>query len=141
MWIFYGILSCLFSALMSLFIKIGLKDTNPVLNLFLRTLVVIMVLGGYFLIKSFNKSFTKELSSLDNKQMKWIILSGLATLLTWVFYFLAMSKAEALKVMAIDKLSIVFGIILSVIFLDYHLTIYTFLGVLLVVCGMVLLII
>ena len=141
MWIFYGILSCLFSALMSLFIKIGLKDTNPVLNLFLRTLVVIMVLGGYFLIKSFNKNFTKELSSLDNKQMKWIILSGLATLLTWVFYFLAMSKAEALKVMAIDKLSIVFGIILSVIFLDYHLTIYTFLGVLLVVCGMVLLII
>lgn len=141
MWIIFGILSCFFSALMSFFIKIGLKDTNPILNLFLRTFIVIIILGFYFIIKSLNKEFTSEINKLTSKQMKWIILSGVATLLTWVFYFLAMSKSEAYKVMALDKLSIVFGLLLSYLFLDYKITLYSFIGVVLVVLGTVVLLI
>lgn len=131
MWIIFSILSSIFAALMAVFIKLGLKGVNPILSLSLRTFIVsIFCLISIFINKSY-----KEITNLTYKNILWVGLASIVTFLTWLFYYLAVSKGEVHKVMAIDRLSIVLTVILSVIILHEKITIYSIIGIIIMILG------
>jgi len=113
MWKYYAILSAVFAALTAIFAKIGIKNIDSNLATAIRTCIILLLTWGIvFAGNSMNG--IKELT-----KMNWLflILSGLATGLSWLFYFKALQLGDASKVAPIDKLSVVFTIFLSFIIL------------------------
>jgi transporter family protein len=131
MWKYYAILSAIFAALTAIFAKIGIKNVDSNLATAIRTVVILLITWG---IVFFSKGITgvKELT-----QTNWIflILSGIATGLSWLFYFKALQLGEASKVAPIDKLSVVFTIFLSFIILKEPVSWRVLLGGLLIAGG------
>lgn len=136
MWIIYAIASTIFAAIMSVSIKIGLKDLNPYLSLTIRTFVVFIFCFCTILI---NKSFN-EIKLITTKNIIWLMIISVATFFTWLFYFLALKNGSVVKVMAIDKLSIVIILFLGVLFLNEKITVWSVVGIVLLISGSLLLI-
>lgn len=144
MWILFSMLSAVFAAIMSVTIKVGLKDINPFLSLAIRTFwvfifSVILILST----KVLNLKISKNLDILGlfkGKNLLWILVVSLATFLTWLFYFLAIKNGTPSKVMAIDKLSIVLIVILSSIFLKEKITLSVVIGIVLLIGGSLLIV-
>jgi len=113
MWKYYAILSAVFAALTAIFAKIGIKNVDSNLATAIRTCIILLITWGIvFAGNSING--VKELT-----KMNWLflILSGIATGLSWLFYFKALQLGDASKVAPIDKLSVIFTIFLSFIIL------------------------
>ena len=131
MWKFYAILSAIFAALTAIFAKIGIKNVNSDLATAIRTVVILLITWGIVL---FGQKITdiKELTRLN-----WIflILSGAATGLSWLFYFKALQVGDVSRVASIDKLSVVFVILLSFLILKEPLTPKVIIGALLICAG------
>lgn len=134
MWLVFAILSSLFASLMTIFMKIGLKNLDSTLVTTLRTSIVFFILWIGILL--FNKG--KEIKEINAKEWKFIVLASVATCLTWLFYFLALKRTSVVKVVAVDRLSIVFSIILSTVFLKEKLTVMTIIGVIVLLFGTML---
>lgn len=113
MWKYYAILSAVFASLTAIFAKIGIKNVDSNLATAIRTCVILLITWGIVFASS-GISGIKELT-----KMNWVflILSGIATGLSWLFYFKALQLGDASKVAPIDKLSVVFTIFLSFIIL------------------------
>jgi len=136
MWILFAFLSAVFASLMTVFMKMGLKDMNPHLATALRTsLVVVLCWGLVFITKG--KSGVK---TIQKKEWIYLILASLATFGTWTFYFLALKDGSVKNVMTLDRLSIVFAIIFSAIFLKEAITLKTIAGMVVFFIGAVMLI-
>lgn len=135
MWVIFGLLSALFSALMSISIKTGLKEMNPILSLFTRTFIVTIFC---FIACLINKSY-KDMSKVVMVNWKGILLTSVFTFLTWLFYFLAMKTGSAHKVMALDKLSIIITIIYMVLFTKESINASTIIGSILIILGSIFL--
>jgi len=131
MWKFYAILSAVFAALTAIFAKIGIKNINSDLATAIRTAVILLITWGIVL---FGQKITgiKELSRLN---WTFLILSGIATGLSWLFYFKALQLGDASRVASIDKLSVVFVIFLSFFILKEPLTLKVIIGGLLICAG------
>lgn len=131
MWKYYALLSALFAALTAIFAKVGVKDVNSDLATAIRTSVILLLTWGIVLFGGYFRGI-KEVSAHT-----WIflILSGLATGLSWLFYFKAIQLGEVSKVAPIDKLSVVFTIILAFIFLKEPLSPKVIIGGLLITAG------
>jgi transporter family protein len=131
MWKFYAILSAVFAALTAIFAKIGIKNVNSDLATAIRTVVILLITWS---IVIFGQKITgiKELSRLN-----WIflILSGAATGLSWLFYFKALQLGDVSRVAPIDKLSVIFVILLSFFILKEPLTPKVIIGALLICAG------
>ena len=136
MWILYTILSALFSSLMMMCVKIGLKDLDSNVGLFIRTMIVVLFCFIYVVITS----KTKELKTINNKTWLWLLLSSVATYLTWFFYFKAVKNGEISNVMALDKVGIIFTIFLSFIFFKEKITTFDILGSVIVLLGVYMII-
>lgn len=131
MWKYYAILSAIFTALTAIFAKIGIKNVDSNLATAIRTCVILLITWGIvFASNSING--VKELT-----KMNWLflILSGVATGLSWLFYFKALQLGDASKVAPIDKLSVVFTIFLSFIILKETVSLKVVLGGLLIAGG------
>jgi len=113
MWQYYAILSAVFAALVAIFAKIGIKDIDSNLATAIRTCVILVITWGIVL---FSNTFS-EIKTLTARNWTFLILSGAATGLSWLFYFRALQLGEASKVVPVDKLSIVFVILLSFLIL------------------------
>jgi len=113
MWKWYAILSAIFAALTAIFAKIGIKDVDSNLATAIRTCVILLITWG-IVIAGNNIGGVKELTKTN---WTFLILSGIATGLSWVFYFKALQLGDASKVAPIDKLSVVFTILLSFLIL------------------------
>lgn len=137
MWIVYAILSAIFASVMSITIKIGLNEVNPYLSLTIRTLIVFV----FCLITIFFNSSYKEIRSINGRSVLFLVITSIATFLTWLFYFLALKDGSVIKVLAIDKFSIVVSFALCVIFLNEKITWISVLGIVLLVIGGILLVI
>lgn len=113
MWKYYAILSAIFAALTAIFAKVGIKNMDSNLATAIRTVIILLMTWG-IVFASNTLSGVKELT-----KMNWLflILSGLATGLSWLFYFKALQVGDASKVAPIDKLSVVFTILLAFIIL------------------------
>ena len=109
MWKYYAILAAIFAALTAIFAKIGVTGVNSNLATAIRTCIVLLITWG-IVLASGEISGVKE---LNKNNWTFLILSGVATGLSWLFYFKALQLGEASKVAPIDKLSVVFTILLS----------------------------
>lgn len=136
MWWLYALLSALFAALVALFAKIGMKGVDSDLATAIRTVVIIVIAWGIVFAKGSNSGIT----SLTKQNWLFLILSGCATGLSWIFYFRALQLGEVSKVAPIDKLSVALAIILSVIFLGETITWKAGIGAALILGGTFLLI-
>ncbi len=130
-WVWYALLSAMFAALTAVFAKIGVDKLDSDYATFLRTIVI--TFASCALVVTSGK--LKNPFALSRWTLLAIVLSGLATALSWIFYFRALKSGNASVVAPIDKLSIVFVAILSVMFLRESLQIGQWLGIGLIVLG------
>ena len=131
MWFVFALLSAVFAALTSILAKIGIEGVNSNLATALRTLVVLaMAWGMVFLTGS-----QSGIGSISRKSWIFLILSGLATGASWLCYYKALQIGEASKVVPIDKLSIVFTLVLAWTFLHEQVNAKSIFGCLLIVAG------
>ena len=135
MWLIYVLLSAVFAALVSILAKVGLQNINSNLAVAIRTAVV-LIIAWLFVFVSGKHS---EMAALSQKNWIFLVLSGIATGLSWLFYFKALQIGEASKVIPVDKTSVVFGILLAFLFLNETITIKTILGGCLILLGTIVL--
>lgn len=135
-WILYALISMVFAGLTSVLAKYGLQNINSDLGLGIRTTTIFVLL----LIFILSTDKLKDLPLITNKQFLLLILSGITTTLSWVFYYRAMKTGLVSYVAAIDKASIVITLTLSFILLKEPMTPKIILGGLLIFGGMLVLI-
>lgn len=136
MWLLVALLSAVFAALTSILAKIGIEGVNSNLATAIRTVVVvIMAWGMVFLTNAQN-----GLSEIGKKSWIFLIVSGLATGASWLCYYRALQVGEASKVVPIDKLSVVFTLILAFVFLHEQFTVKSLIGCILIGAGTLLMV-
>ena len=136
MWWIYALLSALFAALTAVFAKVGIKGVDTDLATAIRTVVILIIAWGI----AFFRGGTSTIYSLTRQNIIFLILSGIATGLSWVFYFKALQIGKVSQVAPVDKLSVAIAIIISVAFLGEVLTAKIAIGALLIIAGTVVLI-
>ena len=136
MWVLFAILSAVFAALTSILAKIGISGVNSNLATAIRTVVVVFMAWGIVFITNAQSG----IGDISRKSWLFLILSGLATGVSWLFYYRALQMGDASKVASIDKLSVVITLILAFIFLNEQLTLKSMLGCVLIVAGSLLMI-
>lgn len=132
-WIIFAFLSAITAALVAIFGKMGLKGIDSTLATTVRSIIMAIFLTLVsFSLKKFQDFSLKSFSSKD-----WIliILAGIAGALSWLFYFFALKTGLATKVVAIDRLSLVFVIILASVFLGEHLGWKSVVGAIFMIIG------
>jgi bacterial/archaeal transporter family protein len=133
-WIFYALGSAIFAALVAIFGKIGLKNIDSTLATTVRAIVMaVFLVTVTFSLKKFS-----NLESLSGKPIIFIILSGIAGALSWLFYFFAIKTGPVSGVVAIDRTSVVFALVLAALFLGESFTLKTALGGALILGGALL---
>jgi len=136
MWKFYALLSAFFAALTAILAKVGVKGINGNVATAIRTAVVLFLAWGIVLCAG----QMKEIKDLSRTNWMFLVFSGIATGLSWIFYFKALETGDVSKVAPIDKLSVVFVMILSFILLKEHMDFKTIAGGLLILCGALVLV-
>ena len=136
MWILYAFLSAFFAALVAITAKIGLERLDATLATTIRAIIM----AGFFIVasvalKKFNGFSLAELSS---KEGVFIVISGLVGALSWLFYFWALKAGNASQVAAIDRLSIVFVVVIAGLLLGESLGWKALLGASLMALGAIL---
>jgi transporter family protein len=123
-----------FVALTAIFAKVGIEDINSDFATFIRTIVILCVLGGILLVTQQYQS----LSTISAKSFVFLILSGLATGASWLCYFRALKLGDASQVAPVDKLSVVLVAIFGVMFLSEKLSATNWSGIALITVGALL---
>ena len=136
MWWFYALLSAFFAALTAIFAKVEIKGVDTDLATAIRTVVILIIAWAIAILRGGAGS----LASLSRQNILFLCLSGLATGLSWIFYFKALQIGKVSQVAPVDKLSVAIAILLSVVFLGEPLTFKTAFGALLIIGGTVVLI-
>ncbi len=136
MWWIYALLSAFFAALTAIFAKVGIKGVDTDLATAIRTVVILILAWGI----AFFRGGVTTMNSLTRHNLIFLILSGIATGLSWIFYFKALQMGKVSLVAPVDKASVAIAIILSVIFLGETLTLKMALGALMIIAGTIILI-
>lgn len=137
MWKYYALLSAFFAALTAIFAKIGVKDINSDLATAIRTLVILFITWGIVLAGN----HLSEIKSISWHTGLFLVLSGAATGLSWLFYFKALQAGDVSRVAPIDKLSVVITICLSFLLLKEPVNARVVIGALLITCGSIVMLI
>lgn len=136
LWLIYALLSAFFAALTAIFAKAGLKDVNSDLATAIRTAVILLITWGIVLVRG----NAGGLRTLNRNNWLFLILSAIATGLSWLFYYRALQIGRVQEVSIIDKGSILFTIFLSFFFLGEPLTPRVLIAAALIFGGMLVLI-
>jgi len=136
-WISLAILSSLTAALSTIFAKIGLQKIDPLISTALRSIIITVFT---LLVALYVTRNTNLVKSLTNREIIFIILSGVAGGLSWIFYFMALQKGYTSAVAAIDRSSILFILLFSILFLHESITVSKVLAIILITVGLFLLI-
>jgi transporter family protein len=136
MWWIYALLSALFASLTAIFAKIGITNVNSDLATAIRTVIILVVAWGIV----FARGEFKGIHEISRYSFIFLILSGLATGLSWIFYFKALQLGKVSQVAPVDKLSVALTIILSVVILKEVLTLKMAIGAILIIAGTLVLI-
>ena len=131
MWALFALLSAVFAALTGILAKIGMEGINSNLATAIRTVVVLAMAWGLVFLTG------KQAGIADITTRGWVFLtlSGIATGLSWLFYFYALQMGEASKVVPIDKFSVVISMVLAFLVLGEKLTILKVVGGLMITVG------
>jgi bacterial/archaeal transporter family protein len=133
-WLVYSLLSAFFAALTAILAKIGIKNIDSNLATAIRTVVILFFAWGIVLFQGTLKQF----SSISRYSLVFLILSGIATGISWLFYFKALQMGKASQVSPIDKLSLVITIILAAFILKEKVTLPITIGAVLMSIGAIL---
>lgn len=136
MWWIYALLSAFFAALTAIFAKVGIKGVDTDLATAIRTVVILIIAWAI----AFFRGGAATITSLSKQNLVFLCLSGVATGLSWVFYFKALQLGKISQVAPVDKLSVALAILLSVLFLGEALTWKNAIGALLIIGGTLVLI-
>ena len=130
-WKICAIFSAVFAALTALFGKLGVKDSNSNLATAIRVTVILLFAWGI----AFGTGAAGQIRQIHGRTWMFLALSGIATGLSWLFYFRALQLGDASKVAPLDKLSVPLTIVLAAIILHESLTWQTITGGLLIIAG------
>ena len=130
-WIIFASLSALFAALTSILGKIGIEGVESNLGTAIRTIVVLLMA---WLVVFAQKSH-KDVGKIEKKNWNFIILSGIATGLSWLCFYYALQNGPASVVVPIDKLSIVVTVIFAFLILKERLSRNALIGLILLTIG------
>ena len=136
MWMLFAILSAVFAALTSILAKVGIEGVNSNLATAIRTVVVVLMAWGMVFLTNAQSG----LGEISRKSWLFLILSGLATGASWLFYYRALQIGEASKVVPIDKLSVVITLVLAFVFLHEQITPKSLIGCVLIGVGTLLMV-
>jgi len=138
MYLLLALLSAITASLVAIFGKLGLKNVDPTLATTIRSLIMVsfLILVSLFLKKFENFSF----NVFSSKDWLLIILAGICGALSWLFYFWALRLGPASLVAVIDRLSLVFVILLSALILGESLNLKMIVGMILVIIGAILIV-
>ncbi len=131
MWVLFAILSAVFAALTSIFAKVGMAGINSNLATAIRTVVVLLMAWGIVFITGKAGGVTQ----ITTRGWVFLVLSGLATGLSWLCYYYALQKGPASKVIPIDKFSVVIAIVLAFVVLHEKPDAKTLVGAALITAG------
>lgn len=137
MWIIFAVLSAVFAALTSILAKVGIDGVNSNLATAIRTVVVVIMAWGMVFLTHAQSG----LPEIGRKSWIFLILSGLATGASWLCYYKALQIGEASKVVPIDKLSVVFTLIMAFVFLHEEFTAKSLIGCILIGAGTLIMVI
>lgn len=136
MWFIFALLSAVFAALTSILAKVGIENVNSNLATAIRTMVVVLMAWGMvFLTNS-----SSGINEISKKSWIFLILSGLATGISWLCYYRALQLGQASKVVPIDKLSVVITLALAFIFLHEQFTLKSLVGCIFITIGTLLMV-
>ena len=133
-WQVWAGLSAVFAAMTAIFAKIGIEAIGSDLATFIRTLVVIVVLGGILAITGQWRSPAE----IPARTWIFLVLSGLATGASWLCYFRALKIGQAAQVAPVDKLSVVLVALFGALVLGERMSITGWAGVVLIAAGAVM---
>ncbi len=136
MWMILALLSAIFAALTSILAKVGIDGVNSNLATAVRTMVVVVMSWGMVFLTNTQSGILE----ISKKSWVFLILSGLATGASWLCYYKAIQLGDVSKVVPIDKLSIVFTLILAFVFLHEKLTAKSLIGCILIAAGSLLMV-
>ncbi|WP_371369751.1 EamA family transporter [Sporomusa rhizae] len=131
MWFVFALLSAVFAAATSILAKIGIEGINSNLATAIRTVVVLVMAWGMVFITGTQN----EVADISTKSWTFLILSGIATGLSWLCYYKALQIGEASKVVPVDKFSVVITMILAFIILKETVTTKVIVGGILITAG------
>ena len=131
MWLWYAIGSAVFAALTSILAKIGIEGVNSTLATAIRTAVVLVMAWGMVFIAGKQG----EISAISGKSWLFLVLSGLATGLSWLCYYHALQIGQVQKVVPIDKMSVVITLILAFVLLRETVSVKQIIGCILITAG------
>ena len=136
LWLGYALLSALMAALVSVFGKIGLQGLDANTATAIRAVIMALFLVAVLLVQR-NVGHVSEILS-NSKAMLFIVLSGVAGALSWLFYFVALKYGKVAQVTSVDKFSVVLAVIIAVVFLGEALSWVSAAGVGLITAGIIL---
>lgn len=131
MWRYYALLSAFFAALTAIFAKIGVKDVNSNLATAIRTTFILMLTWGIVLFSG----VANQIKDISRHTWIFLLLSGVATGLSWLFYFKALQVGDVSRVAPIDKLSVVITILLAFFLLKEPVSPKVVIGAMLITAG------
>ena len=131
MWLLFAILSAVFAALTSILAKVGIAGVNSNLATAIRTMVVVLMAWGMVFLTNTQGG----IAQISKKSWIFLILSGLATGISWLCYYKALQMGDVSKVVPIDKLSVVITLILGFVFLHEKFTPKSLIGCVLITAG------
>ena len=131
MWFVFALLSAIFAAMTSILAKVGIDGVNSNLATAIRTVVVVVMAWGMVFITNAQSG----LSKISPRSWIFLILSGIATGISWLCYYRALQLGQASKVVPIDKLSVVITLVLAFVFLHETFTVKSLIGCILLTAG------
>lgn len=131
MWWLFALLSAIFAALTSILAKVGIEDVDSTLATAIRTVAVV----GMSWLMVFITNTQSGITNISKKSWIFLILSGLATGASWLCYYKAIQMGDVSKVVPIDKLSVVFTLILAFVFLHEEFNVKSLVGSILITAG------
>lgn len=132
-WLIYALLSALTAALVAIFGKIGLQHLDANTATAIRAVVMAIFLVGVVVVQG--KLSLISTVFADKKALLFVVLSGVAGALSWLFYFMAIKTGNVSRVAPIDKLSVVFAVILAVVLFGEKISLLSAAGVALITAG------
>ena len=136
MWFILALASSIFAALTSILAKIGIAGVNSTLATAIRTVVVLVMSWGMVFITNAQSG----IGEISRRSWVFLILSGLATGASWLCYYQALQVGLASKVVSIDKLSIIFTLVLAALILREPFTVKTVIACALIASGTLLMV-
>jgi transporter family protein len=134
-WFLLAALSAFFAALVSIFAKIGLQGVDSTVGTAARAIVMVL----FIVVFVISSGKGPQLTQFTSKDMGFIILSGIAGALSWLFYFAALKLADASKVAPVDRASVLIVMVLAALFLGEKVTLKTATAGVLIFVGLLLL--